>query len=30
MLIYSVYVQAMFKAKGKSRIYKSDSLVMDS
>jgi len=29
MLMCSVYVQAMFKAKGKSPIYRSNPLVMD-
>jgi hypothetical protein len=30
MDICSVYAQAMFKAKGKSRVYESNPLVMDS
>ena len=30
MLICSVYLQVIFKAKGKSRIFNSSPLVMDS
>jgi len=30
MLIRNVYVQAMFKAKGKSRVFKSNPSVMEA